>query len=91
VTLLEFGTDQGSVQVDGLNIRWSLGVPDNLFDMLPSYRNGRLVHVTFFGRGWGHGIGMSQVGAFGLARMGWDCDRILTYYYTDVTIKPYKP
>jgi len=91
VTLLEFVTDQGSVQVDGLNIRWSLGVPDNLFDMLPSYRNGHLVHVTFFGRGWGHGIGMSQVGAFGLARMGWDCDRILTYYYTDVTIKPYKP
>ena len=91
VTLLEFVTDKGGVQVDGLNIRWSLGIPDNLFDMLPSYQNGRLVHVTFFGRGWGHGIGMSQVGAFGLARMGWDFEKILTYYYTDVAVKPHQP
>jgi stage II sporulation protein D len=33
------------------------------------------------GRGWGHGIGMSQYGAYGFARSGWTYDRILAHYY----------
>ena len=33
------------------------------------------------GRGWGHGIGMSQYGAYGFAREGWTYDRILAHYY----------
>ena len=90
VTLLEFDTDKGKKTVTGLRIRRSLGVKDNLFDLVPSYKNGHLVHLTILGRGWGHGVGMSQVGAFGLARMGWTFDKILTYYYTDVEVRPYE-
>src|SRR5438477_74496 len=26
---------------------------------------------TFYGSGWGHGLGMSQWGTFGLAKQGW--------------------
>ena len=33
------------------------------------------------GRGWGHGVGMSQWGAEGFAMHGWDCRRILAHYY----------
>nr|MDQ4030480.1 SpoIID/LytB domain-containing protein [Actinomycetota bacterium] len=33
------------------------------------------------GRGWGHGIGMSQWGAHGFARHGWSYERILAHYY----------
>ncbi len=33
------------------------------------------------GRGWGHGVGMVQWGAYGKARLGWPADRILGYYY----------
>jgi stage II sporulation protein D len=33
------------------------------------------------GRGWGHGVGMSQWGAEGYARHGWDWQRILAHYY----------
>ncbi len=33
------------------------------------------------GRGWGHGIGMSQWGAYGFARHGWTYQRILAHYY----------
>lgn len=33
------------------------------------------------GRGFGHGRGMSQWGAYGYARMGWDRERILERYY----------
>ena len=38
---------------------------------------------TFFisGRGWGHGIGMSQWGAYGFAQRGTTYDRILAHYY----------
>ncbi len=41
---------------------------------------------TFYGSGYGHGIGMSQWGAYGLAQMGWGHTDILTHFYqgTDV-------
>ncbi|MCL2351909.1 MAG: SpoIID/LytB domain-containing protein [Firmicutes bacterium] len=42
--------------------------------------------VTFTGRGWGHGVGMSQRGAEGLARRGYDFIAILQYYYTGVSV-----
>lgn len=35
----------------------------------------------FRGRGFGHGVGMSQYGARGAALAGWDAPRILGYYY----------
>jgi stage II sporulation protein D len=43
---------------------------------------------TFFisGHGWGHGLGMSQYGAFGYAQHGWRYDQILRHYYTGTTI-----
>jgi stage II sporulation protein D len=34
------------------------------------------------GHGWGHGIGMSQYGAYGLAQHGWDHRQILGHYYS---------
>jgi stage II sporulation protein D len=33
------------------------------------------------GRGWGHGVGMCQCGAEGMARLGSDAQSILQYYY----------
>lgn len=33
------------------------------------------------GRGWGHGLGMCQMGAIGRARAGWRHDAILEFYY----------
>jgi stage II sporulation protein D len=33
------------------------------------------------GHGWGHGVGMSQWGAYGYALHGWKYDRILRHYY----------
>src|SRR5215211_4553331 len=37
---------------------------------------------AFSGRGWGHGVGMSQWGAYGYALHGWTYDRIVDHYYT---------
>ncbi len=43
--------------------------------------------VTFIGKGWGHGVGMSQYGANSLAKKGYKYDQILKYYYTDIEVK----
>lgn len=42
--------------------------------------------VVFTGKGFGHGIGMSQNGAIGMALEGFTYDEILEWYYTDVDI-----
>jgi len=39
------------------------------------------------GRGWGHGVGMSQYGAMQMAKEGFTYEEILKYYYTGVNIK----
>ena len=39
------------------------------------------------GRGWGHGIGMSQYGARGYAEAGWPYSRILAHYYRGTELK----
>ena len=35
----------------------------------------------FRGKGWGHGVGLSQWGAKALADQGWDFKKILSFYY----------
>ena len=44
-------------------------------------------HFVFRGRGWGHGVGMSQYGAMNLANNGWSAERILTHYFPGTAIK----
>jgi stage II sporulation protein D len=38
--------------------------------------------TTFYGSGWGHGLGLSQWGAYGLANLGWSSTDILTHFYS---------
>jgi len=38
-------------------------------------------YVTFRGKGWGHGVGMCQWGAFNMSTQGWKAEDILQYYY----------
>ncbi len=40
----------------------------------------------FEGKGWGHGVGMSQWGARALALSGWSAERILAHYYPGTSI-----
>lgn len=41
---------------------------------------------VFEGRGFGHGVGMSQYGARGLARQGWTYREILAHYFAGTTL-----
>lgn len=45
---------------------------------------------VFDGSGWGHGVGMSQNGAIGMAKEGFTYDEILKWYYTDIEIEKNK-
>ena len=42
---------------------------------------------TFYGSGFGHGLGMSQWGSYGLALEGWDEQRILTHFYSGTRLQ----
>ena len=41
---------------------------------------------TFTGGGWGHGIGLSQYGAYTLANRGWNYRKILQFYFPGTKI-----
>jgi stage II sporulation protein D len=42
------------------------------------------------GLGFGHGVGMSQWGAYGMALQGKTYGEILLHYYRGVTLQPYR-
>lgn len=41
---------------------------------------------TFNGSGWGHSVGMSQWGAYGMAQQGFGYEDILKFYFTGIEI-----
>lgn len=57
-------------------------------DFVPSDST-RVVYgdVTLYGKGYGHGVGMSQTGAKGMAAAGYDYEEIIEYYYPGVEVK----
>ena len=84
---LEVRTDRGTARVEGDAIRRVLRpAPDRLLnstaiELDPRGGNGRVTGLTVHGRGWGHGIGMCQVGALERARDGQSYRDILRTYY----------
>lgn len=79
---------EGSLEVRGLGVRRLLGLSDNLFFAEPRRDpDGRLTGFWFTGRGWGHGLGLCQAGAYGMAVAGADYRKILTHYYAGVEIR----
>jgi len=89
-------TDKDVLSFKKDRIRWVIGRTSNPDLILPSDRfsldierdgAGYVSGVSFVGRGYGHGVGMCQCGAIGLARIGWSYDDILGHYYTNIEIK----
>ena len=58
-----------------------LGLRSADFDIV--VQDGNLIFTT---RGYGHGVGMSQYGANGMANAGYNYNQILTHYYQGVKI-----
>jgi stage II sporulation protein D len=75
----------GEATVHGFQIRAVLGLRDTLFVVDRSYDEaGQVESFTFSGRGWGHGVGLCQVGAYGMALSGGKYQDILKKYYRGI-------
>lgn len=86
-TDLEVIGTQGTAHVRGGRIRSALGLREQLFVIDPVYgANDRVTGFVFIGRGWGHGVGMCQYGAYGLAKQGLNVEQILKTYYTGIDL-----
>lgn len=68
--------------VTGERLRQLFKLPSSIFNV--SFEDGSYI---FAGRGFGHGLGMSQYGARTLAESGYNAAQILSYYYRDVSVE----
>ena len=48
---------------------------------------GEILSLTFTGGGWGHGVGMCQMGAIGRAERGQTFKQILEHYYGGAAVE----
>ncbi|HXU12399.1 MAG TPA: SpoIID/LytB domain-containing protein, partial [Candidatus Binatia bacterium] len=79
---------RGSFYVRGFKIRTALGIRENLFTVDRTRTpDGDVESFIFSGKGWGHGLGLCQVGAYGMALRGKSFEEILHHYYTGVEIQ----
>ncbi len=86
-TELEIVGSNGVKSLKGGKIRSALRLNEQLFVINKRYdSNGKAISYSFTGRGWGHGVGMCQYGAYGLAKMGLKYDEIVKHYYTGVDL-----
>ena len=83
---LEIVGSSGVKSLKGGAIRSALRLREQLFVMNKRYAGNQVASYTFTGRGWGHGVGMCQYGAYGLAKMGVKYDEIIKHYYTGVDL-----
>ena len=79
---------ESQVRVTGLKIRQVLNLRDNLFVIdRETDEEGQPTHFIFSGKGWGHGVGLCQVGAFRMARTGATHEEILKKYYRGIKVE----
>lgn len=78
-----FEGNSGSAVLRGLTVRYALALRSHFIDKIETRvgKNGTISSVRVEGRGWGHGVGMCQIGAYELARRKMDFQSILGRYY----------
>jgi stage II sporulation protein D len=76
----------GSKVLSGADVRDKLDLRSNNFSV--EMQDGKMVFNTI---GYGHGVGMCQYGANGMAKEGMDYRQIITTYYTGVALKTIVP
>ena len=66
------------------NVRNPFNLKSQLFWV---YKDNDTYH--FYGKGYGHAVGLSQIGAMAMADAGFNCFEILKHYFTGINIKNY--
>jgi len=86
VTSLKYLNGSGeTIVITGQKLRELVGfgkIKSTFFTMVKSADQ-----LKFFGKGFGHGVGMSQNGANQLARKGWNYKNILKHFYPKVEVQ----
>ncbi|MBI5055247.1 MAG: SpoIID/LytB domain-containing protein [Nitrospirae bacterium] len=85
VKTLKIITDEDAVEIKATEFRRLLGykeLPSTDFKIIKGE-----TEIVFDGKGYGHGVGLSQWGAFEMARQGKNYREILSHYYPGTTIK----
>ncbi len=72
----------GKLILTGRQIRTACNLPSDNFTIEYADSN-----VTFISNGYGHGVGMSQWGADGMAKNGYTYEKILSHYYSGIELK----
>ena len=88
VTYLKIYHQRGHLKIRASTFRMAMGpnlIKSTLFAM--EHMGNR---IKFYGRGWGHGVGMCQWGAKGMAERGANYRQILRYYYPETKIEKWE-
>lgn len=95
VQTLQIATDVGLVTLHKDEVIRAIGAPlsllfytAGLYEEVPGVSEPQLKGYRFIGGGFGHGVGLSQTGAYNLGNLGWSSDRILQFYYPGTTLQP---
>jgi len=73
---------RGEFVLRGFRIRTAFGIRENLFTVDRTLgADGKVDTFIFSGKGWGHGVGLCQVGSYGMALRGKHFEEILSHYY----------
>ena len=97
VAQLDITTAAGIYHLRGDRVRWVMvpaaGDPAILrnarFELTVEMAGDRVQRVTARGGGYGHGVGLCQVGALQMARLGYGVEAILNHYYPGATLVSY--
>lgn len=71
-----------NVELNGRDVATKLSLRSNYFEIIQNKDK-----VTINTKGFGHGVGMSQYGANGMAKEGYKYNQILKHYYQNTEIK----
>lgn len=74
-------TSRGQVEISSIRLRSMLNLNSDFFTMKVGAGT-----VEIDGHGWGHGVGMCQYGALGMATKGYSFDKILKHYYHGIKL-----
>lgn len=79
---------EGESELTGYRFRMLAGPANVRSPYFSAHVEGDTVIIT--GTGYGHGVGMSQWGAYGMAEMGFGYHKIVRHYYTGVEVLDYR-
>lgn len=95
VQKLQVATDLGIITLEKDEIIRAIDAPlsllfytEGLYETVPGAAEPQLKGYRFIGGGFGHGVGLSQTGAYNLGDLGWSSERILKFYYPGTELTP---